>query len=216
MNNFLQAAKEATKIASKVLLSYKGNISSDTIESKGMGDWVSEADRASEEAIIQYLSDRFPDHDILTEETGLIKSERRSKYRWIIDPLDGTTNFLRGLPIWAVSIGLEERSDSNSKWGEIIVGAIEIPMLKELFWASRNEGAFCNGKQIFGGKDKTTKDCLLATGFPFRTRHLISPYMELFSEIMQKFADVRRPGAVAADLCYLAAGIYDGFWELDL
>jgi len=216
INNWIRIAIEAAHIGGEVLLKYFGKVDANTIETKRVGDWVSEADKASEQAIIDFLTREVPTHDILTEEAGSIHRVSKGKCRWIIDPLDGTTNFLRGFPIWAVSVALEDRSDPALKWGPIIAGAIHIPYLNETFWASTGSGAFRNGKRIRVGSAKPFNECLLGTGFPFRTRHLVGKYVELLGEILEKSADARRPGAVAVDLCYVAAGIFDGFWELDL
>ncbi len=213
---FVTLAVELAHIGGEILLRYFRNTDQRTIESKGIGDWVSEADRASEDAIVDYLSHEMPTHDILTEERAQIVRGDHSEFRWIIDPLDGTTNFLRGFPIWAVSVGLEQRKSKNQKWGSIVAGAVYIPVLDETFSASKGFGAFRNGQKINVSPEREFDECLFGTGFPFRTRHLVSEYSNLLAKILEKSADVRRPGAAAIDLCYVAAGILDGFWELDL
>ncbi len=209
-------AIEAARLGGKLLTDYFGKVPAESIQSKRIGDWVSSADRASEDAIVRYLKKATPDHDILTEEAGSIVGSKPSEYRWIIDPLDGTTNFLRGLPIWAVSIALEHRPDPTQKWGSIISGVIEIPPLKDVYWATIDRGAYKNGTRIQLGNGRAFSESLLGTGFPFRTRDLIKPYCNLFSKILTRCADVRRAGAVAVDLCMVANGTFDGFWELDL
>ncbi|MCF7811646.1 inositol monophosphatase [bacterium] len=215
-NNWLDLAVEAALLGGNILKQYSGKTDSSTIITKNRGDWVSEADKASENAIVALLKQKAPEHQILTEEAGWIRSDTDSLYRWIIDPLDGTTNFLRNLPIWAVSVALERRRKLTDRWGEIIAGAIYIPPTEELFKAGKGFGAFRNGKQINVSKGRVFRDSLLATGFPFRTRQLAEEYLNLFGKILMNCGDVRRPGAVAIDLCYLAVGIFDGFWELDL
>ncbi|NQU04481.1 MAG: inositol monophosphatase [Calditrichaeota bacterium] len=213
---WVDLAVEAAELGGSVLNEFFGKTDPASIISKSRGDWVSEADNASEDVIMALLKQKASDHQILTEEAGQIRSNPDSVFRWIIDPLDGTTNFLRGFPIWAVSVALEYKSDIKDRWGEIIAGAICIPSTNEMFHAGKGLGAFRNDTAIHVSKDRSFRDSLLATGFPFRTRNLVGEYLELFGKILQECADVRRPGAVAVDLCYVAAGIFDGFWELDL
>ena len=213
---FTSIAIKAARLGGKVLQEYYGKVPAESVQAKRLGDWVSSADKASEEAIVEFLKKETPDHDILTEEAGFIIGSRQSEFRWIIDPLDGTTNFLRGFHVWAVSIALEHRPSPALKWGSIISGAIYIPQLDDVYWASINHGAFCNGTRLELGDGRPFVESLLGTGFPFRTRDLVEPYCRLFSRILVQCADVRRAGAVAVDLCMVAAGTYDGFWELDL
>lgn len=210
-------AREAAVIGGQVLLDYFGRVSFKSIVAKQPGDWVSEADKGSESTIMDFLRDVAPSHSILTEETGQVRGQTTSPYRWIIDPLDGTTNFLRGFPIWAVSVALEYKENPLQKWGEIIAGAIYVPLLSETFQASKDNGAKRNGVMIT--KDRTErdfKDCLIGTGFPFRYRSAMSAYNALFGEVLSQCADLRRPGAAAVDLCYTALGIFDSFYEIDL
>jgi len=215
-DTFAKTAVELADIGGNVLLKYFKNINEKTVESKGIGDWVSEADRASEDAIVDHISREMPTHDILTEERAQIVRSEHSEFRWIIDPLDGTTNFLRGFPIWAVSVALEQRISKQNRWGTIVAGAVNVPILSEIFHAAKGSGAFRNGVQISVSPERPINECLFGTGFPFRTRHLVSEYSRLLAEILEKSADVRRPGAAVVDLCYVAAGVLDGFWELDL
>lgn len=211
---YARSAVEAAKTGGEVLLRYYGRVNDKTIEMKRVGDWVSEADWASENAIIDFIKERHPGHEILTEESGLIRNSEA--LRWIIDPLDGTTNFLRKFPVWAVSVALEDRSKVSGNWGEIIAGAIHIPLSGETYWAFKNGGAYLDGKEISVSPPRPFNECLLGTGFPFRTRHLVEPYSNLLKELLARSADARRAGAVAVDLCHVASGVLDGFWELDL
>ena len=213
---WIELARKVALLGGEVLKKHVDRIGSLNIKTKSRGDWVSDADRSSEQAIIGFLQNEVPDHAILTEEVGLLKPDKPAPYRWIIDPLDGTTNFLRRFPVWAVSVALEHRPDPQCMWGEIIVGAIYIPPTGELFWAEKGLGAYRDGVRIEIGEGREFGDSLLGTGFPFRTRHLAGQYLKLFSNILPNCADVRRAGAVAVDLCYTAAGIFDGFFELDL
>jgi len=208
-------AAEASEIGGSILLEYFGSVRKKSIIAKGIGDWVSEADLASEKAIVDYLGEVAPNDEIITEETGHIKPDTIPKYRWIIDPLDGTTNFLRGFPIWAVSVAVEKLNPTG-RWGPILAGAINIPSQHEIFNASVGNGAYRNGDKLSQLLPRILNECLFATGFPFRTRELIPDYSKLLADVLLRSADVRRPGAVAVDLCYVAAGIFDGFWELDL
>lgn len=214
--HYTTIAIEAAKLGGRVLQEYYGKVAAESVQAKQVGDWVSSADKASERAIIDFLRKETPDHNILTEEAGYITGSPHSESRWIIDPLDGTTNFLRGFPVWAVSIALEQRPDPASKWGSIVSGAIYIPQWDDAYWASLNQGAFRNGTRLELSEGRSFSESLLGTGFPFRTRELVVPYCELFSRILTQCADVRRAGAVAIDLCMVATGVFDGFWELDL
>lgn len=209
-------AIQAAETGGRVLLDYwrKGTHSGVTLKSHA--DWVSDADRASEDAIISLLQEQTPGFDILTEEAGVIRTESRAGYRWIIDPLDGTTNFLRGFPIWAVSVALERRDTADAAWGQIVAGAITAPRLTDTFSAAQGSGAFRNGNRFQTAAGHPFNQSLLATGFPFRNRELLPGYFDLFKEIFSRCGDVRRAGAVAVDLCYTALGVYEGFWELDL
>ncbi len=216
LERWMEIAVETAHVGGRILLEHYGRVDPASIHPKRLGDWVSAADQASESAIIEHLKRAAPGHDILTEETGLITGDASSPFRWIIDPLDGTTNFLRHFPVWAVSVALEARDDLALKWGTIVAGAIHIPPLNQTYWAGSNCGAFCDGRRISIGPGRPFDECLLATGFPFRTRELIDSYTELFAKLLKLCADVRRPGAVAVDLCNVAAGTFDGFWELDL
>ncbi len=210
-------AVEAAEIGGKLLQHYFRHVDEASIVAKQSNDWVSEADRASERAIIELLSSRAPDHAIFTEEAGYLPPKAApSPYCWIIDPLDGTTNFLRGFPIWAVSVALEYRPDPRMRWGRIIAGAVSVPPTSEIFWAAEGEGAYRNGNRIRISSGHPLAQSLLATGFPFRVPHLMNEHFALFADLLSRCADIRRPGAAAVDLCYTALGVFDGFWELDL
>ena len=176
---------------------------------KGPNDFVSEVDRAAEEAIINTLLEAYPGHGILAEESGREHGAKHSEYVWIIDPLDGTTNFLHGLPIYAVSIGLALR--------DIVQQAVVYdPARNDLFFASRGRGAFLNDRRLRVSKRTQLSDALVGTGFPFRRGDNFERYLQMMQSVMQRCAGVRRPGAAALDLCYVAAGWYDGFFETGL
>ena len=180
------------------------------IEYKGDADLVTAADRASEVLIRERVSKQFPSHDVLGEEQGL--KDSGSEYRWYVDPLDGTTNFAHGYPVFAVSMGLEFRSrDEEAR----IAGVVYDPSRDELFTAERGQGALLNGKAIHVSKAAQLKECLVATGFPSHKRHK-NPNIFFYHQITLKTHGVRRAGSAALDLCNVACGRFDGFWEFNL
>ena len=176
---------------------------------KGPNDYVSEVDRAAEQAIIDTLLAAYPEHGILAEESGRTRGRAESEFTWIIDPLDGTTNFLHGLPVYAVSIALAHR-------GVVQQGVVYDPTRNDLFYASRGRGAFLNDRRLRVSKRTRLADALIGTGFPFRRGDNFQRYLKMFEAVMQSCSGVRRPGAAALDLCYVAAGWYDGFFETGL
>lgn len=176
---------------------------------KGPNDFVSEVDRAAEQAIIDILLDAYPGHGILAEETGRERGAKDSEFLWIIDPLDGTTNFLHGFPVYAVSIALAHR-------GVVQQAVVYDPTRNDLFVASRGRGAYVNDRRLRVSKRTRLADSLVGTGFPFRKGDNFARYVKMFEQVMQSCAGLRRPGAAALDLCYVAAGWYDGFFEMGL
>ena len=197
----LGAAKESGAIQKSWLHKDK------EIELKGEINLVTAVDRRCEERIVQIVRGNFPDHAILTEEAVLPK--RRSPYRWIIDPLDGTTNYAHGYPCFATSIALELE-------GEIILGVVYDPMLDEVFTAKKGEGAFLNGERIVVSSTKRLLEALLSTGFPYDLRESSENNLNHFNHFMMEARAIRRDGSAALDLCYVAMGRVDGFWELKL
>ena len=181
------------------------------IEYKGEADLVTAADRAAEVLIRERIRQQWPAHDVLGEEQGL--SDQGSDYRWYIDPLDGTTNFAHGFPVFCVSMGLENRS--SGQHGERVAAVIYDPTRDELFSAEQGRGAHLNGKAIQVSKTATLKESLLATGFPSQKRHK-NPNIYFYHQITLHTHGVRRAGSAALDLCNVAAGRFDGFWEFNL
>lgn len=180
------------------------------IEYKGDADLVTAADRASETLIRERVSKQFPSHDVMGEEQGL--KDRGSEYRWYVDPLDGTTNFAHGYPVFAVSMALEHRSrDTEAR----IAGVVYDPTRDELFTAEKGRGAQLKGKPIQVSKAAQLKECLLGTGFPSHKRHK-NPNIFFYHQITLKTHGVRRAGSAALDLCNVACGRFDGFWEFNL
>lgn len=180
------------------------------IEYKGEADLVTAADRASESLIRERIAQQFPLHDVLGEEQGL--NDRGSEYRWYVDPLDGTTNFAHGFPVFAVSMGLEKRSGAD---GKRIAAVVYDPTRDELFSAELGKGAQLNGKAIRVSQATQLKECLVATGFPSHKRHK-NPNIYFYHQITLRTHGVRRAGSAALDLCNVACGRFDGFWEFNL
>jgi myo-inositol-1(or 4)-monophosphatase len=207
VKNMLEVAIQSAKIGGKVLLENFGKVTKKEIEVKSKNNFVTYVDRLSEEKIVQRILSTFPDHTIVAEESG--GQKQNSEYRWIIDPLDGTTNFIQGIPMFAVSIGLEKN-------GEMLLGVIYEPIRKELFYAEKGKGAYLNDKKFTIADKKNLSECLIATGFPFRIYDLFDDYLKTFSLFMRKTIGIRRAGSAAIDLAYTAIGRFDGFWELGL
>lgn len=179
------------------------------VNTKAPNDFVTEVDQAAEKVIIETLLGAYPGHAILAEESGSAHGAKDSEYLWIIDPLDGTTNFIHGMPVYAVSIALAHR-------GQVQQGVVYDPTRNDLFYASRGRGAFLNDKRLRVSKRLRLADSLIGTGFPFRKGDNLKRYVQMFENVMQQCAGLRRPGAAALDLCYVAAGRYDGFFETGL
>src|SRR5512141_1008813 len=180
-----------------------------TITTKGPKDFVSEVDRAAEAAIVETLLDAYPDHAILAEEGTAKGANADAENVWIIDPLDGTTNFLHGFPQYCVSIGLQQR-------GQITQAVIYDPARNDLFTATRGRGAFLNDRRMRVSRRDHLRDCLIGTGFPFRDGSYLDTYLQMMKAMIEQTAGLRRPGAAALDLACVAAGFYDGFWEIGL
>jgi myo-inositol-1(or 4)-monophosphatase len=205
LNVAVKAARAAGAIINRAAL----DLDVLKIGRKGPNDYVSEVDRAAEEAIIGILLEAYPGHGILAEESGRAHGAQHSEFQWIIDPLDGTTNFLHGFPVYAVSIALAHR-------GQVQQAVVYDPTRNDLFYASRGRGAFLNDRRLRVSKRTRLADALVGTGFPFRKGDNFKRYVKMFEEVMQSCAGLRRPGAAALDLCYVAAGYYDGFFEMGL
>ena len=205
LNIAVKAARTAGSIINRAAL----DLDVLKVGSKGPNDFVSEVDRNAEAAIIETLLEAYPGHGILAEESGREHGARDSEYVWIIDPLDGTTNFLHGFPVYAVSIALAVR-------GQVQQAVVYDPTRNDLFIASRGRGAFLNDRRLRVSRRTRLSDSLVGTGFPFRRGDNFKRYVKMFEEVMQACAGLRRPGAAALDLCYVAAGWYDGFFEMGL
>jgi myo-inositol-1(or 4)-monophosphatase len=206
MYPMLTTAVKAARRAGSIINRAARDIDALSITRKRHNDFVTEVDKNAEQAIIEVLQRSYPDHAILAEESG---SQGKSDYTWIIDPLDGTTNFIHGFPQYAVSIALRHKN-------LLTQAVIYDPANNELYTASRGHGAFLNDRRIRVSKRANLRDALIGTGFPFRDLTGLDEYMAMFREVISKTAGVRRAGSAALDLAYVAAGRLDGFWETGL
>ena len=204
LNIAVKAARRAGSIINRAALD-RGALE---IRSKRANDFVTQVDRAAEAAIIAIVRQAYPDHAILAEESGHLPSEK-AEHRWVIDPLDGTTNFIHGFPQYCVSIAVQHR-------GATAHGVIYDPSKNELFTTSRGRGAFLDDRRIRVSRCLHLKDALVGTGFPFKEISRLDLYVGQLKNLMQKSAGVRRAGAAALDLAYVAAGRLDAFWEMGL
>ncbi|MGI9289907.1 MAG: inositol monophosphatase family protein [Gammaproteobacteria bacterium] len=204
LNTAVQAARDAGDLA----IRYSRRIDELDIRSKSRNEFVSQVDIAAEQAIIEIIRERYPDHGILAEESG--SHDGKDDVVWIIDPLDGTTNYLHGLPVYAVSIGIEVK-------GRMECGVVYDPNRQELFTASRGNRAELDGKRLRVSAKQRLEGALIGTGFPYRLNDVwLDTYLTQLRAVMQVASDCRRPGSAALDLCYSAAGRLDGFWEFGL
>jgi myo-inositol-1(or 4)-monophosphatase len=206
MHPMLNIAVKAARRAGSIINRASENLDVLTVKHKSLNDLVSEVDRAAEDAIIEVIKGAYPDHAILAEESG---ASGDSEYVWVIDPLDGTTNFLHGFPQYCTSIGMLHK-------GVPTHGVIYDPTRNDLYTASRGRGAFLNDKRLRVSRRDKLIDGLIGTGFPFRMFDYLDAYNAMLKELMTRCAGVRRPGAAALDLAAVAAGRFDGFWEIGL
>lgn len=204
----INIAEKAAFTAGGILLRLQKQVHTLHVVKKRENDFASIADKAAEQAIIDTIAKAHPDHAILGEEGGLIGNQD-ADHIWIVDPLDGTTNFLHGIPHYCVSIALEVK-------GVIQHALIHDPVRDETFYASRGCGAYLNDARLRVDQKASLKDALIATGFPFRKREVFNRYMLQFKSIFKSVGDIRRAGSAALDLAYVAAGRVDGFWEMGL
>ena len=202
-----EIATEAARRGAAVLLKYWEQLGKEDADIKARNDWVSTADRESEAAIVAYLNEACPADGIQGEEGG--RATGTSGRTWIIDPLDGTSNYLQHFPIWSVSIGLKQGD-------EIVAGVVYEPLREIAFSAERGAGAFRNGARMSVSEQSGVEAAFLATGFPFRAQQFVATYCRIFQDVISIAKGVRRAGSAALDLAYTAAGVFDGFFELHL
>jgi len=205
LNIAIKAARTAGAIINRASL----DLDILKVNTKSPNDFVTEVDQNAEAAIIETLLTAYPGHGILAEESGREHGSKHSDFVWIIDPLDGTTNFIHGFPVYCVSIALSFR-------GKVEQAVVYDPTRNDLFMASRGRGAYLNDKRLRVSKRTRLSDSLIGTGFPFRKGDNFQRYMKMFETVMPECAGLRRPGAAALDLCYVAAGYLDGFFETGL
>ncbi|GAB2589571.1 inositol monophosphatase family protein [Ramlibacter solisilvae] len=205
LNVAVKAARAAGAIINRAAL----DVEAVRVSQKQVNDFVTEVDHASEAAVIETLLGAYPQHAIWAEESGRQHGTQGSDHVWIIDPLDGTTNFIHGFPVYCVSIALAVK-------GRVEQAVIYDPTRNDLFTATRGRGAFLNERRIRVSKRTDLRNCLISTGFPFRPGDNFNNYLRMMAEVMQRTAGLRRPGAAALDLAYVAAGFTDGFFETGL
>lgn len=203
----LQTAVGAARKAGLYLLDNWGKVNVEAANEKKKNDFVTYVDKTSEKMIIEYILSEFPDHQILAEEGG--KQQSGSEYQWIVDPLDGTTNFIRHIPVFAVSIAVKYHD-------EIIAGVVFNPVDNELFSAAKGQGAHLNENPIHISRITDFSRAFLATGFPHQAKRFLPQFVRSFSDIFFHSAGVRRLGSAALDLCYTACGRFEGYWEIGL
>ncbi len=202
---YLKTAVEAAKAAGAI--QKKGFGKTHSVRFKGEINLVTEVDKACEEKIIKIITKKFPGHDLLTEESGAFN--RSSEFKWIIDPLDGTTNYAHAYPCFCASIGLEHE-------GKMLLGVVYEPIMEQLFVGVRGHGATLNRKKIFPSKISSLNRALLSTGFSYNLRVEKNNNLDHFKNFLMHSQAIRRDGAAAIDICYVACGRFDGFWEIDL
>ena len=206
----IDIATEAARLGAAILLRYWENLGRQDADLKSRNDWVSNADRESEAAIIGHIKQLCPNDRVLGEESGMSASQAGASGRtWIIDPLDGTTNYLQHLPVWSISIALRDGD-------EMIAGLIYEPLRDLFFTAEKGAGAFRDGRRMRVSQQSKVEGAFLATGFPFRAQQFVGVYCAIFKDVISVAKGVRRAGSAALDLAYTAAGVYDGFFELHL
>lgn len=205
LNVAIKAARAAGAIINRAAL----DVEAVRVSQKQVNDFVTEVDHASEEIIIETLLTAYPGHAIWGEETGRTRGAQDSDHVWIIDPLDGTTNFIHGFPVYCVSIALAVK-------GKVEQAVIYDPSRNDLFTATKGRGAYMNERRLRVSKRTLLSQCLISTGFPFRQGDNFPAYLAMMGDIMQRTAGLRRPGAAALDLAYVAAGFTDGFFETGL
>lgn len=210
MHPMLNTAVKAARRGAAVITRASFDVDRLKVTEKQQNDFVTEVDRAAEQAIIEVLQTAYPDHAILAEESGPSANlHDENENVWIIDPLDGTTNFIHGFPQYCVSIALQHR-------GQITQAVVYDPVRNDLFTATKGAGAYLNEKRIRVGKRDKMADALIGTGFPYRDMQGLENYIDMFRVMTQKCAGLRRPGAAALDLAYVACGYLDGFFEKGL
>jgi myo-inositol-1(or 4)-monophosphatase len=201
----LQTAIEAAREAGRIIMDNLNTLDKNDVDKKMQFDFVTHVDKACEERIVSRIKETYPSHSFYAEEGY----KEEGEYRWIIDPLDGTTNYIHGVPFFSVSIALEYKKD-------IILGVVYDPCRDELFTVEKGKGAFLNGKPIIASSVVEPERSILTTGFPFRAKNYLEAYLETFRRLFLIMSGIRRMGSAALDFCYVACGRSEGFWEIGL
>lgn len=204
MHPFLNIAIQAARAASRSILHFYDRLDEVQVTEKAKNDLVTQVDKLSEDIIIEHIHKAYPKHSILGEESGL--EQNQDEYTWIIDPIDGTKNFVNGFPHFCISIAVK-------KGDTLEIGLVYDPIRQELFTATRGKGAQLNNKRIRVADTKKMENALIGTGFPFRHEEALQQYLKTFTKVLPQVSDIRRAGAAALDLAYVACGRLDGFWE---
>ncbi|NPA32649.1 MAG: inositol monophosphatase [Aquificae bacterium] len=207
IRRFVEVAKLASLAGGQVLKENFGKLTRKNVEEKGEKDFVSFVDRESERRIKELILKYFPEHEVVGEEGG--KEGKESPFKWFVDPLDGTKNYINRFPIFAVSVGLVYET-------EPIAGAVYLPYFDTLYWAGKGEGAYKNGERISVRENESLKHAGVVYGFPSRSRRDVSVYLGIFKEVFYEVGSMRRPGAAAVDICMVAEGIFDGMIEFEM
>ncbi len=208
----LNIAVRAARAAGRITMRFFERVGGIKVTAKSQNDFVSEVDRAAETTIIEHLRGKYPDHAILAEESGAHAGDRRAggdEFEWLIDPLDGTTNYLHGFPQWSISIGLRRR-------GRMELAVVYDPLHEELFTAERGSGTLLNDRRLRVTQRRGMEGALIGTGIPFKDPVKLKVYLPMLEAMIAGTAGVRRPGSAALDFAFVAAGRLDGFWELGL
>jgi myo-inositol-1(or 4)-monophosphatase len=207
MHGMVNIAVRAARRAGELMIRQLNHLEALEITEKNHNEYVTEVDYLAEEAIVEVIHDHYPEHAILAEERG---QQGNNEFQWIIDPLDGTTNFIHGFPVFAVSIAVTHN-------GQLEHGVVYDPLRQEIFTASRGQGAQLDGRKIRVSRHNSMRHSLIATGFPYRAnKEHLDDYLAMLKSVITASSGIRRPGSAALDLCYVAAGRVDGFWELGL
>jgi myo-inositol-1(or 4)-monophosphatase len=207
MHGMVNIGVRAARRAGEIMVRQWNQLDALRVTDKGRNDYVTQVDLMAEEAIVEIIRNHYPEHAVLAEERGAVGEH---EYQWIIDPLDGTTNYLHGFPVFSVSIAVAHR-------GELQHAVVYDPLRQEIFTATRGQGAQLDGRRIRVSKQNSLGGSLIATGFPYRSNQpYLDQYLQMLRAVMLESSGVRRPGSAALDLCYVAAGRVDGFWEMGL
>lgn len=206
MHPMLNIATQAARQASRIILRFMDQMDKVEITEKSQNDFVTQVDKLSEEMIITHIKKAYPDHCILSEETGYQKGYNE-EYCWVIDPLDGTRNFMHGLPQFSISIAVMKNNAAE-------LGLIYDPIRQELFTATRGQGAYVNSRRMRISQTQKLSQALIGTGFPYQNKDNTQKYISAFEKVFSNCGDIRRAGSAALDLAYVAAGRLDGFWQM--